>query len=63
MVNDSGRPLSYHNFTDKKVKWLLLKEAVFFACFCLFVCFCFVLFCFFVFVFVLFCFVLFFCYT
>ena len=35
MVNDSGRPLSYHNFTDKKAKWLL-KEAVFFLNFFIF---------------------------
>ena len=32
LPNDPGRPLSYNNFTDKKVKWLLLRSSVFFFC-------------------------------
>ena len=29
LPNDSGRPLSYDNFTDKKAKWLLLRNGAF----------------------------------
>ena len=28
LPNDSGRPLNYDNFTDKKTKWLLLRSSV-----------------------------------
>ena len=36
LPNDSGRPLSYNNFTDKKTKWLLKKQCFFFVCvFCI----------------------------
>ena len=29
LQNDSGRPLSYDSFTDKKTKWLLLGSSTF----------------------------------
>ena len=29
LPNDSGRPLRYHNFTDKKAEWLLLRSYLF----------------------------------
>ena len=54
LPNDSGRPLSWDNFTDEKAKWLLLRSRVFFCFFVfVFVFFCFVLVCFFSFSFIL----------
>ena len=29
LPKDSGRPLSYNSFTDKKQKWLLLRSSAF----------------------------------